>query len=48
VPGSWWPDWQAWLEKFSGARIAAPEKPGDAHHLPIEDAPGSYVAARAD
>jgi len=39
--GSWWPDWQKWVEKFAGAQIPA-RVPAD----PIEDAPGSYVKLR--
>ncbi|MGF1626595.1 MAG: PHA/PHB synthase family protein, partial [Alphaproteobacteria bacterium] len=27
VPGSWWPEWQRWIEKHAGARIPA-RKPG--------------------
>jgi polyhydroxyalkanoate synthase subunit PhaC len=37
-PGSWWPHWDAWLAKRSGAKVAAREpKKG------IEPAPGRYV-----
>ena len=45
-PGSWWPDWISWLSAQSGEKVPArdPEKGG----LPvIEDAPGSYVRAKA-
>ncbi len=40
--GSWWPDWQAWLEQYAGDRIPA-RHPGSGSHAVIEDAPGSYV-----
>jgi polyhydroxyalkanoate synthase len=43
-PGSWWPDYAAWLSTFSGAQVPAREPGGDAFP-PIEDAPGSYVRA---
>ncbi|WP_133136952.1 PHA/PHB synthase family protein [Legionella rowbothamii] len=40
--GSWWPEWMDWLKAHSGKLIPAPvfEK---LKHLPIMDAPGSYV-----
>ena len=41
-PGSWWPDWQAWLEQFAGGKTAA-RLPGAGGLEVIEDAPGSYV-----
>ena len=41
-PGSWWPDWLAWLKKLNATEVAA-RKPGGAKLKPIEDAPGSYV-----
>jgi len=40
--GSWWPNWEAWLAKQSGAMVAARE-PGKGKLKAIEDAPGSYV-----
>ena len=43
-PGSWWPDWAAWVAKHSGPQVAA-RKPGG-KLKPIEDAPGSYVKVR--
>jgi polyhydroxyalkanoate synthase len=45
-PGSWWPDWLAWLEGLDSARVKA-RKPGSRKFKPIEDAPGSYVQVQA-
>jgi polyhydroxyalkanoate synthase len=45
-PGSWWPDWSAWLESFGGGRIKARTRPGNAKFRPIEPAPGRYVRHR--
>jgi polyhydroxyalkanoate synthase len=45
TPGSWWPHWIGWLKKQSGGMIAARE-PGATLGV-IEDAPGSYVRAKA-
>jgi len=45
-PGSWWPAWADWLKKHGGGKVAA-RKPGDRKLKVIEDAPGSYVKARA-
>jgi len=45
-PGSWWPDWQAWLAKRSRKKVPARE-PGKVLGS-IEDAPGSYVKVRFD
>jgi polyhydroxyalkanoate synthase subunit PhaC len=45
TPGSWWPDWAAWLAGVSGPKI--PARDASAGPLaPIEDAPGSYVKER--
>ena len=40
--GSWWLDWQAWLEQHAAEKIPA-GRPGDKKQSVIEDAPGSYV-----
>ena len=46
-PGSWWTDWQAWLSKYSGAKVDA-RIPGDGKLKPLCDAPGQYVKIMAD
>ena len=46
VPGSWWPDYAAWVAPYGGGKVTA-RKPGDGKLKPIEDAPGSYVRVRA-
>ncbi|PWG61221.1 PHA/PHB synthase family protein [Spiribacter halobius] len=45
-PGSWWPEWRAWLERFSGGSVPA-RAPGDGGLAPIEPAPGCYVRVQA-
>ncbi len=44
-PGSWWPDWQAWVQVLDPARVPA-RVPGDGALEVLEDAPGSYVKYR--
>ncbi|QDW39073.1 class I poly(R)-hydroxyalkanoic acid synthase [Bradyrhizobium sp. KBS0727] len=44
--GSWWPDWQQWLEGLDAERVPA-RAVGSEAMPPIEDAPGSYVRVRA-
>jgi polyhydroxyalkanoate synthase len=46
TPGSWWPDWLAWLTPLSGDRVPA-RKPGEAALKPLGDAPGTYVRSAA-
>jgi polyhydroxyalkanoate synthase len=45
-PGSWWNDWQAWIEAQDSRRVKKKRRPGGAKLKPIEDAPGSYVMVR--
>jgi polyhydroxyalkanoate synthase subunit PhaC len=45
-PGSWWPDWLAWLKAQDATEVPA-RVPGDGALTPIEDAPGSYVKVQA-
>jgi len=45
-PGSWWPDWLAWLKNQDDTQVPA-RHPGDGELKPIEDAPGSYVKVQA-
>ena len=47
TPGSWWPDWDAWLAKQSKKKQVAAREPG-AVLGQIEDAPGAYVKVRFD
>ncbi|MCD6042878.1 MAG: class poly(R)-hydroxyalkanoic acid synthase, partial [Burkholderiales bacterium] len=44
-PGSWWEDWQRWIERFAGEKVAA-RKPGQGGLKALEDAPGSYAMKR--
>jgi polyhydroxyalkanoate synthase len=44
-PGSWWPDWLAWLRKINKTEVP-PRIPGSGKLKAIEDAPGSYVQVR--
>ena len=46
-PGSWWPDWSAWLKAQGGAMIAAPKGYGSKTFKAIEPAPGRYVKQKA-
>ncbi len=40
--GSWWPDWEKWVGKYSGKSVKA-RIPGDSGLKALEPAPGSYV-----
>ena len=46
--GSWWPNWQQWVSKFTGTKVKA-RKPGAKKAFPVlEDAPGAYASKRLD
>ena len=53
-PGSWWEDWQAWInarnegaaEAESSALRVPARKPGDRGLPVLEEGPGSYVLLR--
>ena len=44
-PGSWWPDWLAWLSEQAPTKVPARE-PGGGKLAPLADAPGDYVRVR--
>jgi len=44
-PGSWWEDWQRWIEPHGGG-MAPARIPGEGALRAIEDAPGSYAKTR--
>jgi len=44
--GSWWPDWQKWVEKFAGDQVPA-RSPGTGQLPALADAPGAYVTVKA-
>ncbi|MDX1512485.1 MAG: alpha/beta fold hydrolase [Gammaproteobacteria bacterium] len=45
--GSWWPEWQAWLEERSSNRVPPPAMGASAAgYHEMEDAPGRYVYGR--
>jgi polyhydroxyalkanoate synthase len=43
LPGSWWDDWQAWLDKINSP---APKVPARVPKNALEDAPGTYASMR--
>ena len=45
--GSWWTDWRAWLNAYTGPQVPA-RVPGKGKLKVIEAAPGSYVKLRLD
>ena len=46
MSGSWWPDWQRWVTALDNEQVPA-RVPGDGRLVPIEKAPGRYVAVKA-
>jgi polyhydroxyalkanoate synthase subunit PhaC len=46
VPGSWWPNYSAWLAERSGGQKDRPPGLGGAGFAPLESAPGTYVLDR--
>jgi len=46
VEGSWWPDWQRWIQRKAGKQVPA-RVPGEDGLKAIEAAPGSYVQVRS-
>ncbi|MEM1286761.1 MAG: class I poly(R)-hydroxyalkanoic acid synthase [Pseudomonadota bacterium] len=46
TPGSWWPDWHAWIESLEGKQVSPP-KTGSPNYPALMDAPGSYVLIKA-
>ena len=46
--GSWWNDWQAWIDNNNGGVKVAARLPGDGGLRVIEDAPGAYVSLRLE
>ena len=44
-PGSWWEDWQRWIEPHGGGKAPA-RIPGKGGLRALEDAPGSYAMMR--
>ncbi|HEY1453377.1 MAG TPA: class I poly(R)-hydroxyalkanoic acid synthase [Roseiarcus sp.] len=46
TPGSWWPDWLAWLTAQAQEKAPA-RKPGGGKLKPLADAPGDYVRVKA-
>lgn len=47
-PGSWWPDWDAWLKSHSNGVTPAPTRSGNRTYQAIEAAPGRYVKHTAN
>jgi polyhydroxyalkanoate synthase len=45
-PGSWWDDWQAWIDAQNGDAKVPARVPGDGKLKVLEDAPGRYALSR--
>ncbi len=46
TPGSWWPDWLAWVAAQAPEKVPA-RKPGEGKLKALADAPGEYVRMKA-
>jgi polyhydroxyalkanoate synthase len=46
APGSWWPNWLAWLSAKSGGKVPARD-PAKGPLKPLGDAPGEYVKVKS-
>ncbi|CAB3757579.1 class I poly(R)-hydroxyalkanoic acid synthase [Paraburkholderia solisilvae] len=46
TPGSWWPEWTAWLDQHAGKKVKPRAEAGSAEFPVIEPAPGRYVQQR--
>ena len=46
TPGSWWPDWQAWMDRQNATDKVAARTPGDAGLKVLGEAPGAYAMLR--
>jgi polyhydroxyalkanoate synthase len=47
VPGSWWNDWSAWVQKLAGPLVPARSQLGGSDFSEMEVAPGRYVKERS-
>ena len=47
-PGSWWPDWDAWMKRHSSGTVPMPSHPGNDTYHAIEPAPGRYVKQKSN
>jgi polyhydroxyalkanoate synthase len=47
-PGSWWPDWDAWMKRHTSGTVLAPTQPENARYPIIEKAPGRYVKQKSN
>jgi poly[(R)-3-hydroxyalkanoate] polymerase subunit PhaC len=47
-PGSWWPDWDAWIKRYSSGTVPTPAEAGNARYRIIENAPGRYVKQKSN
>lgn len=45
-PGSWWPEWQGWLDQAAGDDKVKARKPGSGKLKAGEAAPGAYVRVK--